>query len=345
VRTILRSQYFWGVVALLALIGVNVAKDPSFVQITLNNGNLYGSLIDILRGSAPVLMLAAGMTLVIATGGIDLSVGAVMCVAGAVSMEYLASAADPGSAGAVLTALGLALGLSLVLGVVNAFFVSVVGLQPFITTLIMMLAGRGLAKVITSGQNTTATSAPFKWISNGYVLGFPVAFLIALALVGLLALVVRRSALGLMIESVGINPSASRMAGIRPRNILFAVYALAGLLAGVAGVFTTANVMTVEVAKTGLNMELDAILAVVIGGTSLAGGKFSLGGSAIGALLIVTLDKTVTFLSIPSAATPAFKAAVIVVVCLLQSERVRALFVRRRRPTDRPSARTQEVPA
>jgi simple sugar transport system permease protein len=132
------------------------------------------------------------------------------------------------------------------------------------------------------------------------------------------------------------------MAGIRPRNILFAVYALAGLLAGVAGVFTTANVMTVEVAKTGLNMELDAILAVVIGGTSLAGGKFSLGGSAIGALLIVTLDKTVTFLSIPSAATPAFKAAVIVVVCLLQSERVRAWFVRRRRPAART---TQEVPA
>jgi simple sugar transport system permease protein len=107
-------------------------------------------------------------------------------------------------------------------------------------------------------------------------------------------------------------------------------------------VFTTANVMTVEVAKTGLNMELDAILAVVIGGTSLAGGKFSLGGSAIGALLIVTLDKTVTFLSIPSAATPAFKAAVIVVVCLLQSERVRAWFVRRRRPAART---TQEVPA
>lgn len=341
-KTLLRSQYFWGVVALLALIGVNVAKDASFVQVTMNNGNLYGSLIDILRGSAPVLMIAAGMTLVIATGGIDLSVGAVMCVAGAVSMEFLASSPNPGSASAVLTALGLALGLSLLLGVVNGFFVSVVGLQPFITTLIMMLAGRGIAKVITSGQNTSATSPGFRWISNGYVLGFPVAFLIALAVVGLLALVVRRSALGLMIESVGINPQASRMAGIRPRNILFAVYALSGVLAGMAGVFTTANVMTVEVAKTGMNMELDAILAVVVGGTSLAGGKFSLGGSAIGALLIVTLDKTVTFLSIPSAATPAFKAAVIVVVCLMQSERVRAATTRLLRTR---RTLTSEVPA
>lgn len=329
-RTALRSQYLWGIVALVLLLGVNVAKDPSFVEVTLNNGNLYGSLIDILRGAAPVLMIAAGMTLVIATGGIDLSVGAIMAVAGAVSMEYLKGAADPSSPAAVLTALALALGLSLLLGILNGFFVSVIGLQPFITTLIMMLAGRGLAKVITSGQNTSASSAPFKWIANGYVLGIPVAFLLAIGIVVVLALVVRRSALGLMIESVGINPRASRMSGIRPRNILFTVYAVSGLLAGMAGVFTTANVMTVEVAKTGMNMELDAILAVVIGGTSLAGGKFSLGGSVIGAFLIVTLDKTITFLSIPSAATPAFKAAVIVVVCLLQSPRVRELFTRRR---------------
>lgn len=349
-RSALRSQYFWGVVALVLLVGVNVVKDPSFVQITINDGNLYGSLIDILRASAPVLMIATGMTLVIATGGIDLSVGAVMCVAGAVSMEFLANVSDPGSLTSVLSALGLALGLSLVLGMVNGFFVSVLGLQPFITTLIMMLAGRGIAKVITAGQNTTATSAPFRWISNGYVLGFPVAFLIALVVVAALALVVRRTALGLMIEAVGINPKASRMAGIRPRNILFTVYAVSGLLAGMAGVFTTANVMTVEVAKTGMNMELDAILAVVIGGTSLAGGKFSLGGSVIGALLIVTLDKTITFLSIPSAATPAFKAVVIVIICLLQSERVRALFTHRRPrppapPAQNPTQTLEEVVA
>lgn len=348
-KNLFRSQYFWGIVALLLLIGVNVAKDASFVQITINNGNLYGSLIDILRGSAPVLMIAAGMTLVIATSGIDLSVGAVMCVAGAVSMEFLSSVSDPGSISAVLTALGLALGLSLLLGMVNGFFVSVLGLQPFITTLIMMLAGRGIAKVITSGQNTSATSPPFRWISNGYVFGFPVAFLIAIVVVIVLAIVVRRTALGLMIESVGINPKASRMAGIRPRNILFTVYALSGLLAGMAGIFTTANVMTVEVAKTGMNMELDAILAVVIGGTSLAGGKFSLGGSVIGALLIVTLDKTITFLSIPSAATPAFKAVVIVIICLLQSERVRVLFTKRRSrhlpPATTPTETLQEVVA
>jgi simple sugar transport system permease protein len=127
------------------------------------------------------------------------------------------------------------------------------------------------------------------------------------------------------------------MAGIRPIGILISVYIVSAVLAGIAGIFSTASVMTVEVAKTGLNAEMDAILAVVIGGTSLAGGKFSLTGSVIGALLIATLDKTIVFLSIPSSATPAFKAIVIVVICLLQSQRVRALFARRRSRTT-PSA-------
>jgi simple sugar transport system permease protein len=126
------------------------------------------------------------------------------------------------------------------------------------------------------------------------------------------------------------------MAGIRPVGLLIFVYILSAVLAGVAGIFSTASVMTVEVAKTGFSSEMDAILAVVIGGTSLAGGKFSLTGSVIGALLIATLDKTIVFLAIPSSATPAFKAVVIVAICLLQSQRVRALFSQRRARTSTP---------
>ncbi|MFK5255937.1 ABC transporter permease [Propionibacterium freudenreichii] len=345
-KAIVKNQYFWGIIALVLLIMVDVIKDPSFIQITVSNGNLYGSLIDILRGSAPVLMIAIGMTLVIATAGIDLSVGSLMAVAGAVSMEFLASAANSGSTGAVLTALGLSLLVTVILGAINGLLVSVVGLQPFITTLIMMMTGRGIAKVITGGQNTSARSDGFAWISTGTVFGFPVAFVIAIAIVALVALVVRRSALGMTIESVGINQRASRMAGIKPLYILFSVYVISGLLAGMAGVFATANVMTVEVSKTGMDMEMDAILAVVIGGISLAGGRFSLGGSAIGALLITTLNRTVTFLNVPSAATPAFKAAVIIIVCLLQSERVRNLFKtlkRSRRVVEAAPARVEEV--
>lgn len=338
VGAVIHQPYIWAIVALLLLLVINLIKDPSYLGISVNatTGNLSGNVIDILRASAPIMMIAIGMTLVIATRGIDLSVGSVMAVSGAVSMEFMNNSGG-GDAGTAIMAAALALGISAVLGTVNGVLVSVVGLQPFITTLITMLAGRGLAKVITSGQNTSATNEPFRWLANGTVFGFPVIFVIGAVIVAIVAILVRRTALGLMIESIGINPRAARMAGIRPIGILISVYIVSAVLAGIAGIFSTASVMTVEVAKTGLNAEMDAILAVVIGGTSLAGGKFSLTGSVIGALLIATLDKTIVFLSIPSSATPAFKAIVIVVICLLQSQRVRALFARRRSRTT-PSA-------
>lgn len=330
---LLRRPFFWGAIAIVALLLLNVARDPGYLGISINpvNGNLVGNPIDILRASAPVLMIAVGMALVIATGGIDLSVGSVMAVAGAVSMEFLRGVGDSGSLGAAFAAIGLALIVSGLIGAVNGVLVAYVGLQPFISTLVMMLAGRGIAKVITGGQNTAAVSDPFRWIANGYLVAVPVVFLLAIAVVLLVAVVVRRSALGLMIESIGINPKASRMAGIQPKGLLLTVYVISGLLAGVAGIMSVGTVMTVDVSRTGYQLELDAILAVVIGGTSLAGGKFSIGGAVVGALLIATLDKTVLFLGISSSATPAFKAIVIVVLCLLQSERVRSWFTGRRR--------------
>lgn len=336
---LVRRPYFWGVVAILILLAVNLMKDPTYLSVSVNpsNGNLVGNVIDILRAAAPTLMIAIGSCLVIATGGIDLSVGSVMVVAGAVSMEFLSSADAPTSLGAALTALALALVISTALGLVNGVLVSVVGLQPFISTLVLMLAGRGLAKVITGGQNTSAVNDQFRWIANGYVLGIPVVFVIAVLIALAVGLLVRRSALGLMIEAVGMDARAARLAGVNRRRLLLTVYAVSGLLAGVAGVFATASVMTVDVSRTGYQLELDAILAVVIGGTSLAGGKFNLTGAAVGALLIATLDKTVVFLGVSSSATPAFKAIVIVALCLLQSERVRTIFRRRRRALGTPS--------
>lgn len=327
---ILKHHYVWGIAAIVVLLAINLAGDPSYLAITVSErGNLVGNVIDILRAAAPIMMIAVGMCLVVATKGIDLSVGSVMVVAGAVAMEYL-SAAAPDSVGAALVAVGLVIVVSAALGAVNAILVSVVGLQPFISTLILMLAGRGLAKVITSGQNTSANNEAFSWIANGRVFGFPVIFLIALALVILVGLLVRRSALGLMLEAIGMDAQAARLAGVNRRALLFTVYILGGILAGIAGVFATASVMTVDVSRTGYQLELDAILAVVIGGTSLAGGKFNITGATIGAILIATLDKTVVFLGISSSATPAFKAIIIVALVLLQSERVRRAFRRRR---------------
>ncbi|ANJ25965.1 ABC transporter permease [Agromyces aureus] len=343
-RELIRKPYFWGIIAIFALLALNVLKDPSYLAVTVNpvNGNLVGNVVDILRASAPILMIAVGMSLVIATGGIDLSVGSVMAVSGAVAMVFMKEAGQSGSLGVALGAIGLALLVSAVLGAINGILVAYIGLQPFISTLIMMLAGRGIAKVITEGQNTSATNDAFRWVANGFIIGLPVVFLLALAIVGVVALVVRRSALGLMIEAIGINPKASRMAGIKPSGLLLTVYILSAVLAGVAGIMSVGTVMTVDVSRTGYQMELDAILAVVIGGTSLAGGKFSIGGAVVGALLIATLDKTIVFLGISSSATPAFKAIVIVVLCLLQSERVRGWFVQRRKP---PQLRTESITA
>ncbi|MHA3682703.1 ABC transporter permease [Leucobacter sp. HY1910] len=329
-KRIVRSPLFWGAAAIVLLLMLNLVKDPGYLAISVNpeNGHFVGNLIDILRASAPILMIALGMSMVIATGGIDLSVGSVMAVAGAVSMEFLRSAGP--TPGAAFAALGLTLLVSALMGAINGVLVAVVGLQPFISTLILMLAGRGLAKVITGGQNTTATNDTFRWIANGFVLGIPVVFLLAVAIVVAVGVIVRRSALGLMVESIGINPKASRMAGVRPFGILMTVYIASGILAGIAGVFSVATVMTVDVSRTGYQLEMDAILAVVIGGTALTGGKFSISGAAVGALLIATLNKTILFLGVSSSATPAFKAVVILVLCLLQSERVRAWFVRSR---------------
>ncbi len=339
VKTALRTPWFWAIVGIALLLVINTVKDPGYLAIGVNptTGLLTGNVLDILRVSAPIIMIALGMTFVIATEGIDLSVGSMMAVGGAVAMQTLASLDDPNSVGAMFSAIGLAILLAVVLGAINGVLVAVVGLQPFISTLVMMLAGRGIARVITGGQNTSATNEPFRQLANGQILGLPTSFVLAIVIVVLIALLMRRTALGLMVEAIGINPRASRLAGIRPRPILIAVYVLSAALAAVGGLFSVSEVMTVSVSGTGNQMELDAILAVVIGGTSLAGGKFSIVGSTIGALLIATLNKTVVFLGVPAAATPAFKAVVIIALVLLQSERIRSLVFGGTRAPRRPS--------
>lgn len=328
-KSLLRTPWFWGIIGIVLLLSLNVIKDPTYLAVGINptTGQLSGNLLDILRVSAPIIMIALGMTFVIATKGIDLSVGSIMAVGGAAAMELLRAINEPTSFGAMFTAIGLALLLGAVLGLVNGLLVSVVGLQPFISTLVMMLAARGIARVITGGQNTNSQNQPFQQISNGQVFGLPISFVTAIVIVVVVTVIMRRTALGLMIESIGVNPDASRLAGIRPRPILITVYVLSGILAAGGGLFTVSEVMTVDVSGTGYQMELDAILAVVIGGTSLAGGKFSILGSTVGALLIATLNKTVLFLGVSAAATPAFKAIVIVLLVLLQSERVRTFVL------------------
>ncbi|WP_143340414.1 ABC transporter permease [Demequina sp. NBRC 110057] len=320
--TLLKHHLFWPSAALATLVVVNVIANPNFAKITMRDGDLYGNPVTILRESAPLMLVALGMTLVIATRGIDLSVGAVMAVSGAVSLTIIADAPDPGSLGIVVTAIATAVLVALVLGAWNGFLVSVLGIQPIIATLVLMLAGRGVALLITGGAITTVTSAPYKFISNGYLILLPVAFFIWVAVVAVVALIERRTALGMLTEAVGINPEASRLAGVRSRGIIWGAYIASGVLAGVAGIINASNTMAADSNNAGYLIELYAILAVVLGGTSLMGGKFSIAGTVIGVLTVTTLDKTIQFFGVPPAQSPVFFAVVVVIVVLVQSPRV-----------------------
>ena len=326
----MKNRLFWPVAALVSLILINAVARSQFASITVRDGRLYGALIDILRQSAPLMLVALGMTIVIATRGIDLSVGAVMAVSGAVALTIIDNSGDPNSLGTVGVAVVAAILVSLLLGVWNGFLVSVVGIQPIIATLVLMLAGRGVALLITGGFITTVNSTPFEYISTGYLLLLPFAFFIWVAAVAAVASIERRSALGVLTEAVGINPEASRLAGVRSRGIIWSAYAASGTLAGIAGIIYASNIKAADANAAGQFIELYAILAVVLGGTSLMGGKFSIAGTVVGVLILQTLDSTILFLGVPSAQSPVFFAIVVIIVVVIQSPRlhrvVRDLF-------------------
>lgn len=340
VTRVLAQPIVWPLLALLALVVVNVVVTRDFLDIRIENGGLFGNPVDIVRNSAPLVLVALGMTLVVATRGIDLSVGAVAVIAAAVACTRIAAAPDEGATTTMIMAVVWALAACLLLGLWNGLLVSVFGIQPIIATLILMVAGRGLAMLITDGQITTVNNSAFTELASGTLLGLPIAVLIAAAVVAATALLTRRTALGMLVEAVGINPEASRLAGVRSRTIVWTVYVFAAVCAGIAGLIIAANTNSVNANSLGQWIELDAILAVVIGGTALTGGRFSIAGTVVGALLIGTLTRTITNVGIPSEANYLFKAIVIVVVCLLQSPRARASLRTLLRPTTAKAARS-----
>ncbi|MGA5305707.1 ABC transporter permease [Nucisporomicrobium flavum] len=332
-----RHRLFWPAAVLVVLLVSNVFFAPRFFSITVHDGHLYGSLIDVLRSSTPLVLVALGMTVVIATGGIDLSVGSVMAIAGAVACLMIGDLPNQDSVGGVLLAVAAAIGLAVILGLWNGVLVSVIGIQPIIATLILMVAGRGIAQLLTSGQIINVSSPPFRVIGAGYFLALPVSVLIVAAVVAIAVVLTRRSALGVLVEAVGASPTASRLAGIRARGLTIMAYVFAAVCAAVAGLIFSSNVASADSNAAGNLIELDAILAVVIGGTALTGGRFSLAGSVLGAVLISALDITTYTIGIPAETTLLFKAVVVVVLCLSQSAAFRAVVLRRRRTAGAPA--------
>jgi len=301
------------VAALLIVFLVNWLVFRDFFALRLQDGRLFGSLIDVLNRGAPVAILALGMTLVIATRGIDLSVGAVMAIAGAMAAT-LTSQGYP-----LPVALGAAVGVGLACGLWNGFLVAVLEIQPFVATLILMVAGRGFAQLITEGQIITFVSEGFAAIGGGSFLMLPMAVVIAIVMLIITHFIVRYTALGLFIESIGANVRSSAYAGIGTKVVTIAVYMWCGLCAAIAGLIVTADIRGADANNAGLWLELDAILAVVIGGTSLFGGRFSLGLSVVGALIIQAMNTGILLSGYPPEYNLIVKAIVVLAVLLAQS--------------------------
>jgi ribose/xylose/arabinose/galactoside ABC-type transport system permease subunit len=317
-----KHALFWPGVTLALLVALNAFMNPGFLAIEWREGHLYGSLIDILNRAAPLALVAAGMTLVIAARGLDISVGAVVAIAAATAALVVGTTTSLG------LAIAAALGAALLCGLWNGALVVGVGMQPIIATLILMVAGRGVAQLITNGQIITIYYAPYDLLGNGFLLGLPFAALLAAAVIGLLHVLLTVTPLGLFIRAIGVNPVAARIAGVRARPITLSLYAFSGLMAGVAGLIISSNVKSADANNAGQLLELDAILAVTLGGTALTGGKFSLVGSVLGALIIQTLTSTIYSLGVPPEVNLVFKAALIFAVMLLQSPEFRATLRR-----------------
>ncbi|AQS07319.1 ABC transporter permease [Clostridium beijerinckii] len=316
---IYNAKIFWPLTSLIILLLFNFIMTPSFLSISMKDGHLFGNTIDILNRAAPLILISLGMTLVIATQGIDISVGSIIAISAALSATVIV---DGGSV-PLAVAIGIISGL--VCGIWNGFLVSYIGVQPMVGTLILYIVGRGVAQLITGGQILTFTNKDFIFIGTGYIL-LPIAIFIAIAVALIMYFLIRRTALGLFIESIGVNNNSCKFAGIQSRKVVFSLYVICGMLAGIAGIILCANIKSADANNVGLWLELDAILATVIGGTSMAGGRFYLSGTVVGALFIQTLTTTIYSLGVAPEITLVVKAIVVIVVCIIQSPEFRKIL-------------------
>jgi len=308
------------IIALAIILALITAIAPGFLTISMQNGRIYGSLVDILVRAAPVALLTIGMTLVIATRGIDLSIGAVIAICGAVAATLISNGYP------LPVVVIVSLGVGLACGLWNGVLVALLDIQPIIATLILMVAGRGIAQLITEGVILTFNNDGFAALGSGALAGIPIPILIWIAAALLIGILVRRSALGFLIEATGINRRAATLAGVRARFLLFFVYAISGICAAIAGLIVTADIRGADANNAGLWLELDAILAVVIGGTSLNGGRFSITASLIGALIIQSINTGILVSGFPPEFNLIIKAVIIIIVLTLQSPAILSLF-------------------
>jgi simple sugar transport system permease protein len=325
-RSLADHRAVWPLVALALILVVDGFVSPGFFTIRIVEGRLFGSLIDILYRAMPTAVVALGMAVVIGTKGIDLSVGSVIAICGAV-ITWRIHAGDPH-----FVILLIALGVGLLCGLWNGFLVAILDIQPIIATLILMVSGRGIGLMINllyGGTDPSFTSPLLQNLSVGHVALIPTRLILGLGIFLALWALLRRTALGLFLEAVGGNSPAAELAGIDTVRIKYAAYLICAFCAAWAGVVLTADTHTSDPVSVGLYIELDAILAVVIGGGSLSGGRIYLGTTVIGALVIQALTTSILTSGLPPEDNLVVKAVVVVFVLLLQSSNVRKALMGR----------------
>lgn len=289
--------------ALVLLLVINVLFTPNFAA--------FDNFRNILVQVTPTMLVAVGMTFVIATGGIDLSVGSVMAIASAVaavSLDYRAG-----------TAILLGLLVATAIGAFNGALISSFKIQPIIITLAILIAGRGVAQVISNGgQLIPFSNASFEYLGKGAVAGIPFQIVLLILVVALAVFLLRSTIFGRYVIAVGGNEAAARLAGVRVNRTKILVYALSGLLAGLAGLIYTARLGASDASKVGDGIELDAIAATVVGGTPLAGGRATVIGTVIGALIMQIITTSFNMNGIKFSYSLVIKAAIILFAVYIQ---------------------------
>ena len=332
VKKVVSHQMFIPIMALLILAIVNLAFDPNFFKITLGKNNagnplLSGPLITILDYGAETAILAIGMTLVTAAaGGQDISVGATIAIAGSAMLRVLCGTnPSPDTIQApIIVAFLVACLVGMACGAFNGALVSFFKIQPMIATLILFTAGRSIAAWINLNKLPVVPDPKFAYF-GGIIPGIPVPtpIFIMIACVLIMALILKFTNLGLYTQSVGINEKSAKLNGINPILIKFIAFVILGLCVAVAALIKVSRISTINYSVIAKDIEMDAILAVALGGNALSGGKFNMWASILGAYVFQFLTTTLYKFNIASSALPAYKATVVILLVFFSAPKVR----------------------
>ncbi|MCF0128662.1 MAG: ABC transporter permease [Pseudobutyrivibrio sp.] len=323
-KKLTQKPLFLPIFCMILVLLVNLIKSPDFFAISVNNGVLYGRLIDIINRGSEIAILAVGQTLVVAvSAGTDISVGSVMSLAACTCCTVLAGFGNNSvNELQVPMIVGLLAGVLMggICGSFNGALVSKLKIQPMVATLILFTAARAIGLLFCNNQITYIRFEPYKYLGN-FIPGCPIPtpVFVAIAVIIIVTLLLKKTALGLYIQSVGINNRAARISGINSDVICFACYVICGICAGIAGIVASSRIYSADSNNIGLNYELDAILAVALGGNSLGGGKFNLVGSIIGAYTIQAITTTLLAMGVSTDQAPVFKAIIVVIIVVVQA--------------------------